>query len=350
MTQNNVAPQGSPQGDGDWNQEPLNNDNYYVMNENAGVPQEPFNMQGQSDYGQSQGSLNGMPPANPYGNVTPPVGNEPKRNPLKVVGEVVTKQLPLQVWHLIAIIVAVALVAVGVTTVVNREPVEGFAVAGAQESFEPEAPATGEETDEEEEEVVAEPQLVSITVSYAGTTEAGATIDTDTDGIAVRAQYDDGTSKQVYDFKVVTPVTLEEGKTSEVTVSYEGCTAKFTVTVPMSEATFKSKVTGATYDDLARNPDSHTGEIVHFRGEIKQVIEGDSETQYRIGVSQSSSGRWTSDDVIYVSFATDSNARFLEDDVVEFWGYSAGLVSYTSTLGSKITIPSVLAKYMELVE
>jgi hypothetical protein len=49
-----------------------------------------------------------------------------------------------------------------------------------------------------------------------------------------------------------------------------------------------------------------------------------------------------------VQFTPNANSRFLEDDVVEFWGTSVGVITYESAMGGNITIPGVDAQYMTL--
>lgn len=100
----------------------------------------------------------------------------------------------------------------------------------------------------------------------------------------------------------------------------------------------KGYETGITYDQLARTPDEYKGKKVKFKGKVLQVIEGDTETQLRLGVNGSY------DQVLYCSVPKEKTAstRILEDDSITIMGRSAGLITYTATIGGKITIPSVL--------
>lgn len=95
--------------------------------------------------------------------------------------------------------------------------------------------------------------------------------------------------------------------------------------------------TGITYDQIARNPDNYEGDKIKFRGKVLQVMEGDGETQIRIAVNNNY------DTVLYGSFdASIVDSRILEDDVITVMGLSAGLLTYESTMGGQITIPSML--------
>lgn len=110
-----------------------------------------------------------------------------------------------------------------------------------------------------------------------------------------------------------------------------------------NEADKASYDTGITYDQLARTPDDYENKKVKFSGEVVQVMEGDGETQLRIAVN----GDY--DSIIYVGYkSTITNTRILENDYVTFRGISKGLVTYKSTLGGEITIPSVYVQQIEM--
>ncbi|MCZ2258586.1 toxin regulator [Sporosarcina sp. G11-34] len=95
--------------------------------------------------------------------------------------------------------------------------------------------------------------------------------------------------------------------------------------------------TGITFNQLARTPDKYEGEKVKFRGKVIQVIEGDGETQIRFAVNDNY------DTILFAAFESDIvESRVLEDDVITIMGISNGLLSYESTNGGNITIPSVL--------
>ena len=100
--------------------------------------------------------------------------------------------------------------------------------------------------------------------------------------------------------------------------------------------------TGITYDQLARTPDDFIEEKVKFSGKVIQVMEGDGETQIRIAVNDDY------DKVIYgsyVSYLVES--RILEDDYITVMGTSDGLLTYESTMGGEITIPSIVIDKIE---
>lgn len=119
----------------------------------------------------------------------------------------------------------------------------------------------------------------------------------------------------------------------------------------ISPEQYKSECIDVSYDDLARKPDEYEGQKVKFRGQIRQVAkDSDSSTsEYLIPVTEGDYGLW--DDNVFVKLSPDNkDGKFLEDDIVTFYGESAGEYKYTSILGQSITIPCVKAVYMEITE
>ena len=96
---------------------------------------------------------------------------------------------------------------------------------------------------------------------------------------------------------------------------------------------FRSDV---SYDEIARHPNDYDGELLTFSGEVAQVIEGDGMTELRIAVD----GDY--DDIIYGIYDNRIlDSRLLENDKIQFYGESCGIISYQSTLGETISIPSM---------
>ena len=103
--------------------------------------------------------------------------------------------------------------------------------------------------------------------------------------------------------------------------------------------------TDITYDDLARRPDDYTSEKIQLQGKVLQIIEGDDETQARIAVNSDYNT------IVYCGWDKGIvSERILEDDIVNFWGVSIGLLSYESTLKSTITIPGIYVERIERVQ
>lgn len=96
-------------------------------------------------------------------------------------------------------------------------------------------------------------------------------------------------------------------------------------------------ITKKNYQEYARNADGHQYEAITFSADVVQVLEGDGYTQFRLAVDG---------DYDCMFFAQldhdDRTTRLLEDDEVTVNGIYTGLMSYKSTLGGTITVPSCI--------
>lgn len=94
--------------------------------------------------------------------------------------------------------------------------------------------------------------------------------------------------------------------------------------------------TRITFDQLARTPDKYLLKKVKFTGKAIQVIEDSEKTQIRLAVN-SDYGK-----IILIEYKNSLvKSRVLTNDKITIYGISNGLISYQSTLGGNITIPSV---------
>lgn len=101
--------------------------------------------------------------------------------------------------------------------------------------------------------------------------------------------------------------------------------------------------TGITYDNLARNPDDYLSSLVSFSGEVVQIIEGNEIVQARVAVNSDY------DNMIFIEyFSSIVPSRVLEGDQITFYGSSAGLITYESTMGASISIPSVYVRHIDI--
>lgn len=112
--------------------------------------------------------------------------------------------------------------------------------------------------------------------------------------------------------------------------------------VQMSESEYKASCRTIDYEEIARDSDALRGEYFVFSGKILQDA-GDG--YYRLGVTEGDLGLWASDVILF--HYENSGDRILEDDMVTIWGRSRGLRCYESTIGKKITVPEIEAKYIE---
>ena len=145
--------------------------------------------------------------------------------------------------------------------------------------------------------------------------------------------------------------TTTEATTETTTETTTKATTEAT-TKATTEATTEKKLTKKdynpqiTYDDLARSPDEYIYKRITFQGTVVQVMEDNENDQTQIRLA--TKGGY--DDVIFIVVDRDLlDKRILEDDVIRFYGISAGLVTYQSTLGGEITIPSASVEKVEFI-
>ena len=102
------------------------------------------------------------------------------------------------------------------------------------------------------------------------------------------------------------------------------------------------KITKKNYEEIARNPDPYRFKGMTFKGKVVQVIEGSGgENSYRIAVDSDSNC------MFYIEYTLPSGSpRFLEKDTVTVTGMYFGIFSYTTTLGSTVSVPAMIASDM----
>jgi len=104
-----------------------------------------------------------------------------------------------------------------------------------------------------------------------------------------------------------------------------------------------------TFEQMARNPDNFKGTNVKLIGEVVQVMEGAYSNSLRVNITKKGTYSTYYTDTIYVSYEPKvGEDKILEDDIITIYGTAQGDYSYTSTMGSKITLPYVSAKYIVL--
>ena len=103
------------------------------------------------------------------------------------------------------------------------------------------------------------------------------------------------------------------------------------------------KITKKTYDELARNPKPYESENITFKAKVIQVVERSGGNNiYRVAVDSDSNC------VFYVEYDLPAGAsRILEKDIVTLKGEYYGIYSYTTTLGSTVSVPALIASEMK---
>lgn len=110
------------------------------------------------------------------------------------------------------------------------------------------------------------------------------------------------------------------------------------------------------FDSIARNPDKYKGEKLKMTGQVIQVSEAGygNTVDLRINVTKETydyidDATWI--DTIYATVVLpEGSDRILEEDVITFYGVCDGLYSYTSVLGTQISLPKIDIKYWEFGE
>lgn len=103
-----------------------------------------------------------------------------------------------------------------------------------------------------------------------------------------------------------------------------------------------SKYAWVSYNDIARNPDAYTGQLIAKSGPVLQVQEEDGIVVLRVATDEA----WG--DVIMVAYNSDIvSERILEDDFVYCYGTFQGLITYESIMGQSITIPYMICDKIE---
>ena len=91
--------------------------------------------------------------------------------------------------------------------------------------------------------------------------------------------------------------------------------------------------TGLTWEQIAR--EGKKGTLGQFEGKIIQVMNGDGFTQYRVTIN----GDY--DQVMLIEVKNGvAKETLLEDDYVYFKGESLGTITYTTVMGTEMTIPA----------
>ncbi len=101
------------------------------------------------------------------------------------------------------------------------------------------------------------------------------------------------------------------------------------------------------YSSLARNPEDHLYKLIKFNGTIVQVL-GSRKQGYKLRIATKNNY----DDIIYVWVAANVGltGNLLVDDQVTIYGMFVGDVTYDTTEGTELTIPSMQVFRVDLQE
>jgi len=111
----------------------------------------------------------------------------------------------------------------------------------------------------------------------------------------------------------------------------------------------KAEAKTIPYKELFRNIEKHKGEKVYYTGEVIQVIgDGKALSSMRVDITKGSYGIWN--DTVLVSNLDLDAEKILEDDIIKFWGMVKGEESYETVMGATVSLPSIWANIIELVQ
>lgn len=118
----------------------------------------------------------------------------------------------------------------------------------------------------------------------------------------------------------------------------------------MSKSEYISQCRTISYDTLARNPDSYKGEYFTFTGEVIQVLQQGNKVNLRVNVTPETlfDTTYYSDTIYVVATLPDDGSRILEQDIITLYGVCDGLYTYTTVLGSSMSIPKINVAYWNI--
>jgi hypothetical protein len=102
------------------------------------------------------------------------------------------------------------------------------------------------------------------------------------------------------------------------------------------------------YDELARDIEEYRGTSIYQTGEIIQHQENDELHGFNISIGKvENTDTWDPSKNVVVLW---DGERFIEGDVVEFWGVVEGYEQYETVFGSQTNVPQITAVDVNLLE
>ena len=103
------------------------------------------------------------------------------------------------------------------------------------------------------------------------------------------------------------------------------------------------------YKEIARNPDRYKGVHAYFAGKVLQVQESGSYAYLRADVTRDGYGLW--DNTIFIEYRNynKGEGRILEDDIIKIYGTLNGIKKYEALFGNEVSIPYMIAEYLEYI-
>ncbi|MDU4713593.1 MAG: hypothetical protein E6Y02_01210 [Gemella haemolysans] len=142
----------------------------------------------------------------------------------------------------------------------------------------------------------------------------------------------------------------EEGQNKQTTTTNEKTQQKVADVKVTAEENRKNVLeeldqyqTGLTYEQIASDPETYFATKGIFSGRVDQVVKGREFHTMRLAID----GDYTK--MVKVDFVTEASSRnVLKGDHVTVYGVFEGENTYTSTSGSKITLPQIHGLLIEI--
>lgn len=144
------------------------------------------------------------------------------------------------------------------------------------------------------------------------------------------------------------PTTSEEGvKVRKCKVCGEEVEREtFTLTPAELKAQYIKECKQIPYKNLERTPSDYEGQKIRFSGRVIQVCSEASSSLYYSTYRVATAGSYAN--VVYVKVDNyGTGSRILEGDFVKLYGTFDGLYTYTAVRGNNITIPCMIAEYVD---
>lgn len=103
-----------------------------------------------------------------------------------------------------------------------------------------------------------------------------------------------------------------------------------------------------TFKEIARNPNSYIGKRAKIVGEVIQVQQDGNEVVLRVNMTKDQYGYYEDTIMAGYAYADENEDRILEGDIVTIYGELYGTITYTSVLGTDVTVPAIKTMYLDI--
>lgn len=118
------------------------------------------------------------------------------------------------------------------------------------------------------------------------------------------------------------------------------------VNIEELEIEYKNNCSVVDYSTILRENELYKGTKAVFKGEVVQILyTNDSLAVFRINVTTS---QFMYTDTVWATYeVSEDESEIVEGDILTIYGELNGLYTYEAVVGTEITIPSIMVKYIE---